>query len=73
MLTPGAPAAAMAFDEAFVLTSELTGKPLSNRRYRIFHEDGRCEEGITDLQGMTQLAASDCCEVLRIELEEEGP
>ncbi|MDR7194520.1 PAAR domain-containing protein [Luteimonas terrae] len=72
-LAAGVSAAPMAFDEAFILKSELTGKPLANRRYRIFHEDGRCEEGTTDPQGTTRLAISECCERLRIELEEEGP
>lgn len=66
-------AAAPAFDEAFVLKSAETGKPLGNRRYRILRADGATEEGTTDADGKTGLVASEAAEALRIELEEEGP
>ena len=61
------------YDEAFVLRSSLTGKPLANRNYRIFHANGSVENGVTDAGGATHLVHSDCCEQLKIELEEEGP
>ena len=61
------------FDEAFVLTSELTGKPLANRRYRIIRSDGTNEEGVTDDQGMTHLVMSTGREDLSIEVVQEGP
>jgi len=73
--TPSAAASMSAgrYDEGFVLRSSLTGKPLVNRRYRIVRADGRRESGITDASGATRVTNSDCCETLRIELEEEGP
>ncbi|MDH5823547.1 PAAR domain-containing protein [Luteimonas sp. RD2P54] len=61
------------YDEGFVLRSSLTGQPLANRNYRVFHADGRCETGTTDAESATHIVKSNCCETLRIELEEEGP
>lgn len=66
-------AAALAFDEGFVLKSAETGKPLGNRRYRITRANGAIEEGTTDADGKTSVVTSDAAESLRIELEEEGP
>jgi uncharacterized protein (DUF2345 family) len=59
------------YDEAFMLKSKVTGKPLTNRRYRIIRENGVTEEGITDKQGMTHVVTSDEPEVLNIEIAEE--
>src|SRR5690554_4378602 len=61
------------YDASFVLKSSLTGRPLANRRYRILRPDGRYEEGVTDPHGATHSIESDCCEVLHVELGEEGP
>lgn len=61
------------FDGGFVLRSSLTGEPLANRRYRVVHADGAAEDGVTDAEGATHIVTSNCCEMLRIELEEEGP
>src|SRR5690554_5504186 len=46
------------YDEAFVLRSSLTGEPLANRNYRIFHADGSVENGVTDAGGATHLVQS---------------
>ena len=73
-LAAGAAAAtARSYVGGFVLRSSLTGKPLANRNYRILHADGVCETGITNVDGATHVVTSDCCQTLRIELEEEGP
>lgn len=68
-----AAATARSHEGGFVLRSSLTGKPLANRNYRILHADGACETGTTNADGATHVVASDCCQTLRIELEEEGP
>lgn len=59
------------FDEAFILKSELTGKPLANRGYRITRQGGATESGVTDSSGMTHLVRTDAIETIKIELEEE--
>ena len=69
----GASVGVPAYDEGFVLRSSLTGKPLVNRKYRVFRADGRWESGVTDAEGATHIIRSNCCETLRIELQEEGP
>jgi type VI secretion system secreted protein VgrG len=58
-------------DEAFILKSEFTGKPLAHRRYRIIRENGTMEEGVTNEQGMTHLVKSDRLETLQVEIGEE--
>lgn len=60
-----------AFDEGFILTSELTGKPLGNRRYRLIREDGSVVEGVTDSEGTTALAATRAPELVHVEIGEE--
>jgi uncharacterized Zn-binding protein involved in type VI secretion len=65
--------AGSAFDEAFILKSAETGKPLGNRRYRITRANGAIDEGTTDDEGKTGLVTSEAAETVRIELEEEGP
>lgn len=70
---PAGTDSAPAYDEGFVLRSSLTGKPLVNRKYRVFRADGRWESGVTDAEGATHIIRSNCCETLRIELREEGP
>lgn len=59
-------------DEAFVLISELTGKPLRDRRYRITLGSGAVEEGTTDESGRTHLVQTVAREALAIELREEA-
>ncbi len=71
--TPAAPIAQIPYDEAFILLAEDTGKPLVNRLYRIYREDGSIEEGKTDAKGLTHVVNSDKPEALRVELGEEGP
>lgn len=58
-------------DEAFVLISELTGKPLAKRQYRVVRTDGAAEEGTTDDEGQTHVVASEMPEVLHVEIGEE--
>jgi len=64
--------AAVKFDEAFILRSKATGRPLANRRYRITRDSG-VESGVTDENGATHLVVSDSIEDLIIHLQEEGP
>lgn len=59
------------YDEAFVLISELTGKPLANREYRVIRNSGATEEGTTDEAGQTHVVTSEMPEVLRVEVGEE--
>ena len=65
-------AAGTTFDEAFILRSELTGKPLANRGYQLIREDGSVIEGMTDADGTTALAVSDAPELVRVEIAEEA-
>lgn len=60
------------YDEAFVLRSKLTGRPLANRHYRI-SRNGSIESGVTDERGATHLVVSDSAEDLTVHLLEEGP
>lgn len=66
-----AAAGAVAYDEAFALVSEFTGKPLANRRYRVIRKSGAVEEGVTDSEGLTHLVTSELPELLHVELGEE--
>lgn len=59
------------YDEAFVLLSELTGKPLSHRKYKVIRVNGAAEEGTTDDEGNTHVVGSDMPEVLHVEICEE--
>lgn len=59
------------YDEAFILLSELTGKPLANRHYRVIRNSGATEEGTTDMAGHTHIVMSEVPEVLRVEIGEE--
>lgn len=74
----GEPVSAAAFagpsmyDEAFILKSSSTGKPLANRRYRIYRGE-TFEAGVTDEYGNTHVVASDVVEGVVIHLQEEGP
>lgn len=58
-------------DEAFVLISELTGKPLANRQYKVVRMDGATEEGTTGDEGQTHVVDSEMPEVLHVEIGEE--
>ena len=58
-------------DEAFILISELTGRPLANRQYKVVRVDGAIEEGATDEDGLTHVVTSDMPEVLHVEIAEE--
>ncbi|TWI03448.1 putative Zn-binding protein involved in type VI secretion [Luteimonas cucumeris] len=61
------------YDEAFILVSELTGKPLAHRGYRVVRPNGSDEMGTTDSDGKTHLVNTDESENLKVELEEEVP
>jgi len=60
------------YDEAFILTSKETGKPLANRRYRIVRGE-LVESGVTDASGATHVVLSETGEGLEIFIQEEGP
>ena len=60
-------------DEAFVLRSKLTGKPLVGRGYRVIRQDGSIEFGATDHEGRTHVIRTDGPELLKVEMEEESP
>ncbi|MFD0739527.1 PAAR domain-containing protein [Lysobacter koreensis] len=68
-----APSGVEEFDEAFVLLSELTGKPLKNRQYKVTRANGAVENGTTDHEGKTHVVKTDKAELLTVELEEEIP
>ena len=70
-LTQAAASGLLPYDEAFVLISELTGKPLVNRQYRLIRMDGAIEDGTTDDEGKTHIATSDMPEGLHVEIGEE--
>ncbi|MGY0620437.1 PAAR domain-containing protein [Lysobacter sp. A378] len=70
-LTQAAAGGLLPHDEAFVLISELTGKPLANRQYKLIRMDGATEEGTTDDEGKTHVATSDMPEGLHVEIGEE--
>jgi type VI secretion system secreted protein VgrG len=57
------------FDEAFVLKSKQTGKPMRYIKYKIKRADGSIEEGVTDELGRTHLVASTESEKISIEIE----
>ena len=57
------------FDEAFILTSKATGKPLANVNYRVKFASGDYAYGTTDESGQTDLVTTESSEPLVIEVE----
>jgi len=65
---PSVNASSTAFDRAFIIKNNQTGKPLPMARYRLTLPDGTTVEGITDRMGMTQRIASASQQTVRIEV-----
>lgn len=59
------------FDEAFTLTDQKTGEPVTNREYRILRADGRYEYGKTDDKGHTHTVFGLSPDELSIEIRDE--
>ena len=56
------------FNEAFVITHPLNGKPLASQKYKITLDDGQIIEGVTDASGKTQTIASNAAKDMIITL-----
>lgn len=56
-------------DERFILTDELTGRPLANRPYRIELADGTIKEGLTGDKGETLLTQNDVAHGIKMTLQ----
>jgi uncharacterized Zn-binding protein involved in type VI secretion len=59
------------YDQGFQLVDELSGQPLTRRRYRIVWSGGAAE-GLTDDDGMTRRIETPAPEELQIEVFPEG-
>ncbi|MTD39412.1 type VI secretion system tip protein VgrG [Erwinia sp. CPCC 100877] len=57
------------FDEKFVITHPVSGKPLANQRYDIHMPDGKILSGITDNSGNSSLVMSKAVDGLKIVLK----
>jgi type VI secretion system secreted protein VgrG len=53
-------------NERFVLSDDLTGRPVANRPYRIQLADGRIVEGMTNAQGETSLTPNDVAQGIKL-------
>ncbi|WP_240783501.1 DUF2345 domain-containing protein, partial [Rahnella sp. CFA14(1/10)] len=56
------------FNEGFVVTHPLNGKPLASQKYKITLDDGQIIEGLTDEKGMTSLTQSQAAQDMVISL-----
>ncbi|HBZ07114.1 MAG TPA: type VI secretion system tip protein VgrG, partial [Massilia sp.] len=56
------------FDEAFVITDKMSGKPLADIDYRIKFADGTYEYGRTNEKGETHLVGADSQEPVTVEV-----
>lgn len=57
------------FDEKFVITHPVSGKPLANQNYEIHMPDGDILSGITDASGNSSLITSQAVDGLKIVLK----
>ena len=57
------------FDERFVITHPVSGKPLANQNYDIYMPDGSMLSGITDSLGHSSLISSKAVDGLKIVLK----
>jgi type VI secretion system secreted protein VgrG len=57
------------FDEKFVITHPVTGKPLANQNYDIHMPDGKILSGVTDNSGNSSLVMSKAVDGLKIVLK----
>jgi uncharacterized protein (DUF2345 family) len=58
-----------AYDEAFILKSQATGKPLPYTKYRIKRANGEYEYGMTDKSGATHVVLAFQVEPMSVEIE----
>ncbi|AXF22673.1 type VI secretion system tip protein VgrG [Burkholderia pyrrocinia] len=56
-------------DEHFILTDSITGRPISNRPYRIQLADGQTVDGVTNEQGETSLSRQDVARGMKLLLQ----
>nr|WP_323862346.1 MULTISPECIES: contractile injection system protein, VgrG/Pvc8 family [unclassified Xenorhabdus] len=54
------------FNERFIISHPLMGKPVANQSYELHMPDGRIIEGITNSEGQTTLVESEMIEGLKI-------
>ena len=57
------------FDEKFVITHPVSGKPLANQNYDIHLPDGKILSGVTDSSGNSSLIMSKAIDGLKIVLK----
>ena len=57
------------FDEKFIITHPVSGKPLANQNYDIYMPDGSTLSGITDSLGNSSLISSKAVDGLKIILK----
>ena len=57
------------FDEKFVITHPVSGKPLANQNYDIHMPDGKVLSGVTDSSGNSSLIMSKAVDGLKIVLK----
>jgi type VI secretion system secreted protein VgrG len=55
-------------DERFILSDDITGRPLTNRPYKIQTADGRVVEGVTSDKGETSLTQNDIAQGIKLML-----
>jgi type VI secretion system secreted protein VgrG len=55
-------------DERFILSDNLTGRPVINRPYKIQLADGRIVEGVTSAKGETSLTLNDVAQGIKLML-----
>jgi type VI secretion system secreted protein VgrG len=58
----------IANNERFVLSDNLTGRPVADRPYRIQLADGRIVEGMTNAEGETSLTPNDIAQGIKLML-----
>ncbi len=62
----------IANDERFILSDNLTGRPVANRPYKIQLADGRMVEGTTNAKGETSLTQQDIAQGIRLMLSKNN-
>ncbi|MGV3347121.1 DUF2345 domain-containing protein, partial [Enterobacteriaceae bacterium LUAb1] len=59
------------FDEKFIITHPVSGKPLANQNYDIHMPDGKILSGVTDSSGNSSLVMSKAVDGLKIVLKKQ--
>lgn len=55
-------------DERFILSDDVTGRPMKNKPYKIQLADGRIVEGVTSAKGETSLTPNDIAQGIKLML-----